>query len=213
MKEIKKIIRKCLNEIQFINKRDIDFDYLEDLIKNLNTFDVEKFGDRLKIIVNKDGDNIQITNDKIIYDLWPNSYENKLANETESDILKLIKKKLPEKPEIDINRELTDIGMERMNEIGKISYTAVVIENEKDIQKLKKVLNAVGGLPEGWKEPENYHMTVMLGELPLGLKMRGDLGAEAELEIISVGVSDLAIAVGITGYISKNETQHITLAF
>jgi len=317
MKDIRKIIRQCLNEIQFSGKRQIDFDYLEDLARDLDVLRVDNMGDSLLITINDKNDKIHITNEKIIYDIWPNETFHKLTGtETESEIIELIKKHLPESestPELD--DLLKDLGIEKMNEqsiitkkfankniIGPLSnkgyrvklvggvekkgeskndidilltipkypagekvfknfekdlkemgwnyvfsdekndlgifhnyekefngefigldvfideiwetaYTAVAIENEKDIKKLKKLLDAVGGLPEGWSEPENYHMTVALGELPLGLKMRGDLGAEVELEVNSIGISDLAIAAGVTGYISKNIQQHITLAF
>ena len=100
-----------------------------------------------------------------------------------------------------------------MSNKSQISYTSVVINNVKDISNLQSLLYSIGGIPNGWKSPQDYHMTITLGELPLGLKMRGDIGSEVDLTVNKIGISDNAIAAGVTGYISKKSHQHITLAF
>ena len=56
-------------------------------------------------------------------------------------------------------------------------------------------------------------MTITLGELSLGMKMNGAIGSAVELTCHSIGVSDDAIAVGVSGLFSRNEVQHITVSF
>jgi hypothetical protein len=68
-------------------------------------------------------------------------------------------------------------------------------------------------IPEGWSKPDDYHMTITLGELSLSMKLAGAIGSEVELEVNSIGVSDKAIAAGVSGLFSRNEKQHITMAF
>jgi len=91
-------------------------------------------------------------------------------------------------------------------------YTAVVIEDSVEIQKIEELSSQY--VPKtGWKKPRNYHMTISLGPIPQSLELRGDLNKEVELTISSVGISAHAIALGTFGYYSKNEMPHITLAF
>jgi len=96
--------------------------------------------------------------------------------------------------------------------LDRVSYTGVMIEDPIEIAKLQGV-----NIPDGWKTPQDigdlFHMTITLGELPLGMKMRGDLGSEVELKVESIGKSDSAIAFGVSGFMSKNEVQHITIGF
>jgi hypothetical protein len=100
---------------------------------------------------------------------------------------------------------------------SSVAYTGVFFDSKTDgllEARLEEELDRLGyKIPEDWKTADDYHMTVTLGELPLGLKMRGDIGAEVELEVNKIGVSEKAIAFGVTGYLSKNRNQHITMAF
>lgn len=112
--------------------------------------------------------------------------------------------------------EIRKIVRQKLNEGSKI--VAVRIEDPNEIQKLElfrdKNFEVLGvQIPSGWKQPSDYHMTVKLGTLPLGMKMRGDLDQEVELQVETLGVSSQAVAFGVTGYLSKNEQQHITLGF
>jgi len=98
-----------------------------------------------------------------------------------------------------------------------VEYTGVILEGE-DIQKFESLLSdRLMGLgieiPEGFKKPGNYHMTITLGELSLGMKMNGAIGAPVELTCHSRGVSEDAVAVGVSGLFSRTEIQHITVAF
>ena len=44
-------------------------------------------------------------------------------------------------------------------------------------------------------------------------KMAGDLNSEVTLHVTHFGVNALAAAFKVTGYMSKNDTQHITVMF
>ena len=103
----------------------------------------------------------------------------------------------------------------------KVNMTVALIEDEKSITKLDKIYNSLknkGKIPENFIKPlfkdgrSDYHMTITFGELPLRFKR--DVNKEVMLNITSIGISDEAIALGVSGdYFSKNEQQHITLAF
>jgi len=98
-----------------------------------------------------------------------------------------------------------------------IAYTGAIVENESDWLKLNNEAESQlkkAGIPtKEWSTPENYHMTVCLGELPLHRKMAGDLNSEVTLHVTHFGVNALAAAFKVTGYMSKNDTQHITVMF
>jgi hypothetical protein len=114
----------------------------------------------------------------------------------------------------ELDRVFTDI---HGKSVSDIEYTGVVVEGD-DIKKFEDNLSSrledMGiEIPSEWKTPENYHMTITLGEIGLRLKMTGIIGEEVELTAHSIGISDKAIAVGVSGMYSKNEIQHITVAF
>ncbi len=102
-----------------------------------------------------------------------------------------------------------------------VSFTAVSIEDESEKEKIKRVFEILrneGAIPEDFIIPSfkdgtlDYHMTILMGELPL--KFLPDLNQEVMLNINSIGVSDKAVALGVSGdYFSDGEKQHITLAF
>ena len=99
-----------------------------------------------------------------------------------------------------------------------IAYTGAIVENESDVNRLKMVARESirkYGRPDCfyWKVPENLHMTICLGELPLHRKMAGDLNSEVALHVTHIGFSELAVAFKVTGYMSKNDVQHITMRF
>lgn len=100
---------------------------------------------------------------------------------------------------------------------SNIDYTAVMIEGDDIVkfenQLFERIKKMNISIPDGWTNSDNYHMTITLGELSLGMKMNGAIGSEVELSIYSIGVSDKAIAVGVHGLFSRNEMQHITIAF
>lgn len=122
-----------------------------------------------------------------------------------------------------------------INESSNVAYTGVVIEDPKYIKKLDDIvticdednienigftnLKNIGKieqsicLPFGWEKPDDYHITIKLGELPLSRKR--DLNKPVEdIKVVLIGVSSMAVALGVEmPYISKNELAHITLAY
>lgn len=106
-------------------------------------------------------------------------------------------------------------------ESPKVAFTAVSIEEESERNKINVIYNSLvekGVVPGNFIRPAfkggelDYHMTIKLGELPVMFKR--DLDKDVVLNITTIGVSDEAVALGVSGdYFSSNEHQHITLAF
>lgn len=100
-----------------------------------------------------------------------------------------------------------------------VAYTAVIFEDEGSSKVLEKILYdtlknlKMEHLLSEWQNPPDYHMTVTLGKLPLHLLMRGDVGSDVEIDFTHIGISDEAIAFKVSGYISKNDIQHVTVLF
>lgn len=85
-----------------------------------------------------------------------------------------------------------------------VLYSCILLDN----QSKSTLLSMVGDrIPEGWKVFA-HHMTINLGEL----KDKTDLGKQVTLTVEEVGISDMAMAVKVSGYPSKNEIPHITIA-
>ncbi len=85
-----------------------------------------------------------------------------------------------------------------------VLYSCVLLDN----QSRTTLLDMIGDrIPEGWKVIA-HHMTINLGEL----KDKTDLGKQVTLTVEEVGISDMAMAVKVSGYPSKNEIPHITIA-
>ncbi len=85
-----------------------------------------------------------------------------------------------------------------------VLYSAVVLDKASRTFLLDFVDDYI---PEGWKVIA-HHMTINLGEL----KDKSDIGQEVTLTVTEVGLSDMAMAVKVNGYPSKNEMPHITIA-
>jgi hypothetical protein len=85
-----------------------------------------------------------------------------------------------------------------------VLYSAVVLDTASRTFLLDFVDDLI---PEGWKVIA-HHMTINLGEL----KDKSNVGEEVVLTVTDVGLSDMAMAVKVSGYPSKNENPHITVA-
>lgn len=126
-------------------------------------------------------------------------------------------------PSLSLEEENPDQVGKKSKEQEELHYTAVFIEDPKEIKKLEKIADhAIQNLmPQGsidntiWHFPPDYHMTVKLGRMGLSRNMSAspDDGAEIELQVTHLGYDNNAIALRVSGYMSKNDIQHITLAF
>ena len=85
-----------------------------------------------------------------------------------------------------------------------ISYSCVLLDSASRTHLLEK---AGWLIPAGWIIVSE-HMTIRLGPL----KDKSRLGEEVTLEVNKIGLSDMAIAVIVDGYESKNDIPHITIA-
>jgi predicted kinase len=96
------------------------------------------------------------------------------------------------------------LGAKDMYKQSDVLYSCVLLDN----QSKSTLLSMVGDrIPEGWKVFA-HHMTINLGEL----KEKADLGTEVTLTVEALGLSDMAMAVRVSGYQTKNEIPHITVA-
>lgn len=91
-----------------------------------------------------------------------------------------------------------------MYEQTSVSYSAVVLDDNSRNTLFGKVGKLI---PSDWKVIA-HHMTINMGEL----KDKTDLGKDVTLTVTEVGLSDMAMAVKVEGYKSKNAIAHITIA-
>lgn len=87
---------------------------------------------------------------------------------------------------------------------SNVLYSAVVLDKASHNKLIDRFALEI---PEGWKTFA-HHMTITLGEM----KDKTDLGNEVTLNVTKVGLSDMAMAVQVEGYSSKNATPHVTIA-
>ena len=83
-----------------------------------------------------------------------------------------------------------------------VLYSCVLLDKASHIALLNRV-----EVPEGWTVYA-HHMTINLGPL----KDKSELGKKVELTVTKVGISDMAMAVAVEGYPSKNAIPHVTIA-
>jgi hypothetical protein len=88
----------------------------------------------------------------------------------------------------------------------QIQYSGVILDESSHEKLINRFTSFI---PEGW-EIFTHHMTIVTKGLPEELK--GDLGKLITLTVEAIGVSDMAIAVKVSGYPSKNDIPHVTLA-
>jgi len=85
-----------------------------------------------------------------------------------------------------------------------VLYSAVVLDTASRTFLLDFVNDLI---PADWKVIA-HHMTINMGEL----KDKSNVGEKVVLTVTDVGLSDMAMAVKVSGYSSKNENPHITIA-
>jgi predicted kinase len=86
-----------------------------------------------------------------------------------------------------------------------ISYSCVLLDTASSTALLDRDFPIE--IPKDWKR-FGHHMTINLGEL----NMKEQLDLPVTLEVFAVGISDMAMAVKVRGFHSKNDIPHITLA-
>lgn len=88
-----------------------------------------------------------------------------------------------------------------------ISYSCVKLNEESRALLYNRLSKLV---PEGWEWIAD-HMTIKLGALTDDMR-ETLLGTTQTLEVVKIGMSDMAMAVEVTGCESWNHIPHITLA-
>lgn len=86
-----------------------------------------------------------------------------------------------------------------------ILYSAVVLDGGSRASLLARVEHAI---PKGWDKIA-HHMTIVFGK---PVPNQEDLGKEVTLTVTELGSSDMALAVRVEGYPSKNDIPHVTIA-
>lgn len=90
---------------------------------------------------------------------------------------------------------------------SKILYSAVILDSESRNRLLTHFDKVI---PANWNIFA-HHMTIAFGSgVPMSNK--SDIGKEFRLTVTHLGVSDMAMAVKVYGYSSRNPIAHITLA-
>lgn len=88
---------------------------------------------------------------------------------------------------------------------SNISYSCVLLDKASQNTLLEHIFPIE--IPSDWKKFA-HHMTINLGEL----EDKSLIGKKVNLNVLNVGISDMAMAVGVSGFNSKNLIPHITLA-
>jgi hypothetical protein len=104
-----------------------------------------------------------------------------------------------------ISRMKSMMGVINEDNKKTISYSAVVLDHESS----ELLLNTFKGeIPDGWKKYA-HHMTIALGK---AVEDENLLGSVQTLIVTQIGKSDMAVAVRVEGFPSKNKIPHVTLA-
>jgi predicted kinase len=86
-------------------------------------------------------------------------------------------------------------------------FASLVLDDASRSKLLEEVSQYI---PEGWKVIA-HHMTINFGK-GLPERFKGDLGKQKTIKAIEIGISEMAIAVKVSGYYSDNKIPHITIA-
>ncbi len=87
-----------------------------------------------------------------------------------------------------------------------IAYSAVVLNDNSRSRLIKQFKDII---PEDF-EIVAHHMTINLGEI--NSEYENYLGMSIQLVVNDIAMDDKVIAVGVSGFYSKNTKPHITLA-
>lgn len=117
----------------------------------------------------------------------------------------LMKDKIKEILRENVDKNILGLSVTRPNKDSNILYSAVVLDKASHNALVDKFKDLI---PDGW-DVYAHHMTIIFGK---GLEDKDDIGKVVRLSVTKIGLSDMAIAVGVEGYPSKNAIPHITLA-
>ena len=90
--------------------------------------------------------------------------------------------------------------------MNNVSYSAVVLDETSRNRLIKKFESLI---PEGWEVIAD-HMTINLGEIDPEYEKY--LGLPIRLTVNDIAMDDKVIAVGVSGFNTRNSKAHITLA-
>ncbi len=87
--------------------------------------------------------------------------------------------------------------------MSDVLYSCVLLNEQS---RMKLLTNVGGEIPKNFKVI-CHHMTINLGQL----EDKSEIGKMVVLKVTSLGLSDMAMAVKVSGYPSKNNIPHITI--
>ena len=90
--------------------------------------------------------------------------------------------------------------------MNNVSYSAIVLDDSSRQRLIDKFNNII---PEGW-DVIAHHMTINLGEIDPEYEKY--LGLPIRLTVNDIAMDDKVIAVGVSGFNTRNPKAHITLA-
>ena len=90
--------------------------------------------------------------------------------------------------------------------MGRITYSCVVLDDKSRSMLLEHLSN---NIPNNF-EIIAHHMTINMGELEP--EMKHMISDKVTLKVTKIGISELALAVAVEGFPSKNDIPHITVA-
>lgn len=90
--------------------------------------------------------------------------------------------------------------------MGSVSYSAVVLDDKSRSRLIERFKSVI---PEGW-EIIAHHMTINMGEIDPEFEKY--LQMPVRLVVNDIAMDDKVIAVGVSGFGSRNAKPHITLA-
>lgn len=137
--------------------------------------------------------------------IMPTAQSEEPAEEETVESTKINKKLIKEKRNNFFRSTLKKIQESK----DKILYSAVVLDEESR-DKVLALLRLCVDVPPDWKKIA-HHMTIVFKE-GLPHQLQNDIDKNVTLKINTIGISEDAIAVGVEGYPSKNNTPHITVA-
>ena len=100
----------------------------------------------------------------------------------------------------------TSKSLDELYQQQNIAYSAVVLDEKSRSRLLERFSSMI---PDGW-ETIAHHMTINMGEIDP--EYQKFLGLSVRLTVEDVAIDDKVMAVGVSGFDSRNAKAHITIA-